>query len=142
MTPLPHPLLSLQLKISKSSPTVPQTKVHLLRLRHPQSTRHLYKSSPPLRTLSTSVSKLPKRKWYVCQHPTLTSVARIMHPLVQKRIKEYNTPEAELNLDQRRSIASLPGLEAAVKELEDVKKSIEVRRSTCFNRSSNAIDFC
>lgn len=57
-------------------------------------------------------------------------VAWIIHPLVQKRIKEYDTPEAELNPDQIRSIASLPTLEAAVKELEEVKKSIEVRRPT------------
>jgi hypothetical protein len=49
---------------------------------------------------------------------------------VQKRIKDYDTPEDELNPDQLRSIASLPGLEAVAKELEEVKKAIEVRRPT------------
>ena len=130
MTPLPPPLLSPQLKISKSSRTVSQTRVHLPRLRRPQLTRYLCKSSPPLQNLSPSVSKLPKRKWYVYQNSAPMFVAWIIHPLVQKRIKEYDTPEAELNPDQIRSIASLPTLEAAVKELEEVKKSIEVRRPT------------
>ena len=51
-----------------------------------------------------------------------------MPPFVQKRIKEYNTPGARLNKDQKRSVATLPGLEAVVKELEEVKKSIEVGR--------------
>ena len=67
-------------------------------------------------------------------------VTWIMYPLVQKRIKEYNTPEAELNPDQIRSIASLPGLEAVVKELEEAKKSIEVGRPTYHIRFSNTID--
>lgn len=55
--------------------------------------------------------------------------AQTTRPLVQKRIKEYyGNPEADLNSDQIRSIASLPQLEAVVKELEEVKKAIEVRR--------------
>jgi hypothetical protein len=63
-----------------------------------------------------------------------------MRPLVQKRITEYNIPGAELNQDQIRSVASLPHLEAAIKELEEIKKSIEVRRPTYFTRFSNATD--
>jgi len=64
-------------------------------------------------------------------------VAHITHPLVQKRIKDYNTPGAELNEDQKRSVATLPGLEAVVKELEEAKKAIEVSDSPVFlNRST------
>jgi len=51
-----------------------------------------------------------------------------MDPLGQKRIKEYSSSEIEFNEDQVRSIAALPGYEAVVKELEEVKKAIEVRR--------------
>ena len=58
-----------------------------------------------------------------------------MDPLEQKRIKEYNVPETELNDDQKRSIENLPGLEAVVKELEEVKKAIEVRRPIYCPRS-------
>ena len=62
------------------------------------------------------------------------------NPLAQKRIKEYSSSGAELNDDQKRSVAILPGLEAVVKELEEVKKAIEVRRPTYCLRFSQAID--
>jgi hypothetical protein len=38
-----------------------------------------------------------------------------------------STDPAKLNDDQRRSLRSLPGLEAVAKELEEVKKALEVR---------------
>jgi hypothetical protein len=57
-----------------------------------------------------------------------------MRPLVQKRIKDYSASGVELNQDQIRSIATLPGLEAVVKELEEVKKAIEVRQVICCPR--------
>lgn len=37
--------------------------------------------------------------------------------------------EEKLNDDQRRTLKSLPSLEAIVKELDEVKKAVEVRRS-------------
>jgi len=55
-------------------------------------------------------------------------VAKIIYPLAQKRIKDYSSTGVELNDDQKRSITTLPGLEAVVKELEEVKKAIEVGR--------------
>jgi hypothetical protein len=63
-----------------------------------------------------------------------------MDPLGQKRIKEYSGPEAEFNDDQKRSIAILPGYEAVMKELEEVKKAIEVRRPIYCLPFSKAID--
>jgi len=51
-----------------------------------------------------------------------------MDPLEQKRIKEYSGPESEYNEDQKRSVATLPDLEAVGKELEEVKRAIEVRQ--------------
>lgn len=51
-----------------------------------------------------------------------------MHPLGQRRVKDYVSSGVELNEDQKRSVSTLPSLEAVVKELEEVKKAIEVRR--------------
>ena len=67
-------------------------------------------------------------------------VPQIMYLFVQKRIKEYNTPGAELNDDQKRSVATLPGLEAVIKELEEAKKAIEVGRPIYYLRFSKPID--
>ncbi|KAF9792582.1 hypothetical protein BJ322DRAFT_57937 [Thelephora terrestris] len=53
-----------------------------------------------------------------------------------KRIKEYSASEVELNSDQLRSIASLPNLEAIVKELEEVKKAIEVHEAELLKEES------
>lgn len=46
-----------------------------------------------------------------------------------KRIKDYSASGAELNTDQMRSLASLPALEAVAKELEEVKKALELHES-------------
>lgn len=58
-----------------------------------------------------------------------------MDPLEQKRIKEYGGPESEYNEDQKRSVATLPSLEAIGKELEEVKRAVEVRRLVYYLRS-------
>lgn len=45
----------------------------------------------------------------------------------QSRVASYASTDYEkLNDDQKRSLKTLPSLEAVYKELEDVKKSIEV----------------
>jgi hypothetical protein len=47
---------------------------------------------------------------------------------LQQRIKEYSTkPTETLNDDQKRFLQTLPTLEASARELEDVRKAIEVR---------------
>lgn len=100
-------------------------------------------SLPKLSPVMELISKRLKitQKKVVCVPKLHTRVRRpLIHTLVQKRIKDYNIPGAELNQDQIRSIASLPNLEAALKELEEVKKSFEVRRPTCHIIFSGAID--
>lgn len=39
-----------------------------------------------------------------------------------------STDPSKLNDDQRRTLKTLPGLEAVVKELTELKKAVEVRR--------------
>jgi hypothetical protein len=52
--------------------------------------------------------------------PLLTS-------LVQQRIKEYSSkPTSSLNEDQKRTLATLPQLEASSRDVEEVRKAIEV----------------
>jgi hypothetical protein len=52
--------------------------------------------------------------------------------LVQARISTYaSTPAENLNDDQKRTLKTLPSLEAVQKELEEVKKAIEVCTITC-----------
>jgi len=63
-----------------------------------------------------------------------------MRPFSQKRIKDYNVSGAELNDDQKRSLATLPVFEGILKELEDVRKAIEVRRLIYCIRFFKAID--
>lgn len=49
---------------------------------------------------------------------------------VQTRIQNYqNEAPEKLNEDQKRLLKTLPSLEAVSKELEEVKKAIEVRGS-------------
>lgn len=49
-------------------------------------------------------------------------------PLVQNRIQIYqNESPDKLNEDQKRLLKTLPVLEAVSKELEEVRKAIEVR---------------
>ena len=46
---------------------------------------------------------------------------------MQQRVKEYATkPEETLNDDQKRSLQGLHALELSARELEDVRKAIEV----------------
>jgi hypothetical protein len=40
-----------------------------------------------------------------------------------------SSPDGELNDDQRRTLQTLPGLELVAKELEEVKKAVEVAES-------------
>lgn len=47
---------------------------------------------------------------------------------VQARVSTYaSMPPDKLNDDQKRTLKTLPSLEAVQKELEEVKKAIEVR---------------
>ena len=47
--------------------------------------------------------------------------------LLQSRIAVYSfKPSSELNEDQKKSVASLPSIQGAVRELEETKKAIEV----------------
>ncbi|BEJ13141.1 hypothetical protein CspHIS471_0303150 [Cutaneotrichosporon sp. HIS471] len=60
--------------------------------------------------------------------PVEELISKRLRPLNKKiqRFKGYATkPEAELNDDQRAGLASLPQLEAAVKELEDLSRAVE-----------------
>ncbi|BEI82306.1 hypothetical protein CcaverHIS002_0301740 [Cutaneotrichosporon cavernicola] len=60
--------------------------------------------------------------------PVEELISKRLRPLNKKiqRFKGYTTkPEAELNDDQRAGLASLPQLEAAVKELEDLSRAVE-----------------
>ena len=49
--------------------------------------------------------------------------------------------EEKLNEDQIRTLKSLPSLEAIVKELDEVKKAVEVRRSRIFMFPSDSSVF-
>lgn len=45
---------------------------------------------------------------------------------LQSRIAVYSSkPPSELNEDQRKSVATLPSIQGAVRELEETKKAIE-----------------
>ncbi|EJD52618.1 hypothetical protein AURDEDRAFT_111252 [Auricularia subglabra TFB-10046 SS5] len=60
--------------------------------------------------------------------PSIEAVAKRLRALGKKvqRISTYaHLPTDQLNEDQRRTAATLPALELAVKELEEVKKNIE-----------------
>jgi hypothetical protein len=47
--------------------------------------------------------------------------------MIQQRIKEYSSkPTESLNEDQKRTLATLPQLEASSREVEEVRKAIEV----------------
>lgn len=53
---------------------------------------------------------------------------------LQQRISTYaSTPQEKLNEDQKRTLKTLPGLEAVHKELEEVKKAIEVLCKVSFH---------
>lgn len=54
---------------------------------------------------------------------------RTLHKKIQ-RIKEYSSkPVATLNEDQKRTLATLPQLEASSREVEEVRKAIEVHEA-------------
>ncbi|KAF9505783.1 hypothetical protein BS47DRAFT_496646 [Hydnum rufescens UP504] len=52
---------------------------------------------------------------------------------IQRIALHSSKPESTLNEDQKRSIASLPNLEASLKELEEIKKGIEVLTGVFFS---------
>jgi hypothetical protein len=47
----------------------------------------------------------------------------------QQRFQGYKDQTETLNADQQKAVASIPILEATIKELQDVVKLLEVRRS-------------
>lgn len=54
----------------------------------------------------------------------------------KKHISQYaHKPDSELNDDQKRTRQTLPGLEASHKELEEMKKNLEV----CFSYIFTAV---
>lgn len=73
--------------------------------------------------------------------PSVEAVAKRLRALGKKvqRISTYaHLPADQLNEDQRRTAATLPALELAVKELEEVKKNIETIEADHAKEEANA----
>ena len=51
---------------------------------------------------------------------------RSAHWDLQQRANEYKSQTEKLNEDQKAVVATLPSLEAGIKELEGIKKTVEV----------------
>lgn len=105
-------------------------------------------SSATLKPASAIVDMLNKRMKAInkkivrfFQHfPTCFYAISLTSVIPQQRIQSYsNNPEETLNEDQKRTLKTLPGLEGALKELEEVKKAVEVCVITghTFNLTSN-----
>jgi hypothetical protein len=95
-----------------------------------------YKPSPVVDLVHKRLKAIHKKIVSIVLPLTITYPPRlpdlIEFSLVQARISTYaSTPSENLNDDQKRTLKSLPSLEAVQKELEEVKKAIEVCAITC-----------
>lgn len=97
-----------------------------------------YKPSPVVDLVHKRLKAIHKKIVSSCLIYKFTfrlSIVLVAHFLTQftwqARISTYaSTPAEKLNDDQKRTLKTLPSLEAVQKELEEVKKAIEVCRCT------------